>query len=55
MTHTMYDAFDTEASTAYVKDHFHYNDPDDVKLNKCSASKDPAEICKVNFQTHENT
>ena len=25
------------------------------KTNKCSASKDPAEICKVNFQTHENT
>ena len=23
--------------------------------NKCSASMDPAEICKVNFQTYENT
>ena len=36
MTHTMYDAFDTgiQASTAYVKNHFHYNDPSDVNLKQ---------------------
>ena len=36
MTHTMYDALDTgiQASTAYVKNHFRYNDPNDVHLKK---------------------
>ena len=36
MTHTMYDAFDTgiQTSTAYDKNHFHYNDLNGVNLKK---------------------
>ena len=34
---------------------FHLNIASLQYYNKCSASKDPAEICKVNFQTYENT
>ena len=38
MTHTMYDAFDTgmQASNAYVRNYFHYNDPNDVNLKNYS-------------------
>ena len=41
MTHTMYDAFDTgiQASTVYVKNHFHYSDPNDVNLKYYSLEK----------------
>ena len=40
MTHTMYDVFDTgiQATTAYVKNHFHYNDPNDVNFQKTIGS-----------------
>ena len=36
MNHTMYDTFYTgiQASSAYVKNHFHYNDPSDVNSKK---------------------